>query len=76
LVASEFNYYWKEHLRKIEEKLKYAEDKLKDLSKDLMLLKLSHDQLEKQYIVKPVSIRSIIQEFKNRFISTPDKKIP
>ena len=75
LVASEFNYYWSQNLKKAEEKLKYTEDKLRDLSRDLMLLKLSHDQLEKQYIVKPVSIRALIQEFRDRFINNPDEKM-
>jgi hypothetical protein len=69
LVASEFNYYWSENVKKAEEKFKYADGKLRDLARELMLLKISHDQLEKQYIIKPISIREVIYQIKQKIIS-------
>jgi hypothetical protein len=69
LVASEFNYYWSENVKKVEDKFKYADGKLRDLARELMLLKISHDQLEKQYIIKPISIREVIYQIKQKIIS-------
>ena len=69
LVASEFNYYWSENVKKSEDKFKYADGKLRDLARELMLLKISHDQLEKQYIIKPISIREVIYQIKQKIIS-------
>jgi hypothetical protein len=74
LVASEFNYYWSENVKKAEEKFKYADVKLRDLARELMLLKISHDQLEKQYIIKPISIREVIYQIKQKIISNFEEK--
>jgi hypothetical protein len=74
LVASEFNYYWSENVKKAEEKFKYADGKLRDLARELMLLKISHDQLEKQYIIKPISIREVIYQIKQKIISNFEEK--
>jgi hypothetical protein len=75
LISSEFNYYWTQNLKHAEEKFKYADDKLRDLARELMLLKISHDQLEKQYIVRPVSIRGLIQEFKEKFVISGNENL-
>lgn len=74
LVASEFNYYWSENVKKAEEKFKYADGKLRDLARELMLLKISHDQLEKQHIIKPISIREVIYQIKQKIISSFEEK--
>jgi hypothetical protein len=74
LVASEFNYYWSENVKKSEDKFKYANGKLRDLARELMLLKISHDQLEKQYIIKPISIREVIYQIKQKIISNFEEK--
>ncbi|MBX0310599.1 MAG: PelD GGDEF domain-containing protein, partial [Sulfurihydrogenibium sp.] len=74
LVASEFNYYWSENVKKAEEKFKYTSEKLRDLARELMLLKISHDQLEKQYIIKPISIREVIYQIKQKIISNFEEK--
>ncbi len=74
LVASEFNHYWSENVKKTEEKFKYTSEKLRDLARELMLLKISHDQLEKQYIMKPISIREVIYQIKQKIISNFEEK--
>jgi len=74
LVASEFNYYWSENVKKAEEKFKYADGKSRDLARELMLLKISHNQLEKQYIIKPISIREVIYQIKQKIISNFEEK--
>lgn len=76
LVASEFNHYWTQNLKKAEEKFKYADDKLRDLARELMLLKISHDQLERQYIIKPISIRSVILDLREKMLISNSEKEP
>ncbi|MFN4307608.1 PelD GGDEF domain-containing protein [Sulfurihydrogenibium azorense] len=76
LVASEFNHYWTQNLKKAEEKFKYADDKLRDLARELMLLKISHDQLERQYIIKPISIRSGILDLREKMLTSNSEKEP
>lgn len=68
LICSEFYYYWQEKTKRSEEKYKYIEEKLRDLAKEFMILKVSHDQLEKQYILKPVSIRGIIIQIRQQML--------
>lgn len=68
LICSEFYYYWQEKTKRSEEKYKYIEEKLRDLAKEFMILKVSHDQLEKQYILKPVSIREIIIQIRQQML--------
>jgi hypothetical protein len=74
LVASEFNHYWSENVKKAEEKFKYTSEKLRDLARELMLLKISHNQLEKQYIIKPISIREVTYQIKQKIISNFEEK--
>ena len=69
LVSVEFHYYWSGKVEKSEERFKYADEKLRDLARELMLLKISHDQLEKQYILKPISIREVIFQIKQRILA-------
>lgn len=65
LLASEFHFYWSKNLREASEKYIFIDEKLRDIAREMMLLKLSHDHMEKQYILKPVSLRQIIYEIKN-----------
>lgn len=76
LVASEFNHYWSQNLMKAEEKFKFTYDKLRDLARELMLLKISHDQLERQYIIKPISIRSVILDLREKMLTSKKEKEP
>ncbi len=64
LISSEFHYYWNKTLKEALEKNQFIESKLRDIAREMMLLKLSHDHLEKQYILKPVSLREIVYQIK------------
>ncbi|SMP08365.1 PelD GGDEF domain-containing protein [Desulfurobacterium pacificum] len=66
LIAGEFHFFWTRKIRVTEEENLYFKDKIRRQASDFILLKLSHDQLEKHYMVKPVSIRSIIGELKEK----------
>ena len=62
MINGEFHYYWTKKIDKAEIDSKYSANKLNELSKSFYSLKISHDQLEKNYVVKPMSIRNSIEE--------------
>ena len=62
LIMGEFNFYWRRHMERATLKSSYLEDKLDDMARNFILLKESHNQLERAYLVKPVSIRSILYD--------------
>ena len=62
LIFSEFHYYWTKKIRELKIDDDYKASKLDELSKAFYSLKISHDQLEKNYVLKPMSIRSAIEE--------------
>ncbi len=62
MINGEFHYYWTKKIDKAEIDTNYKAAKLDELSKAFYALKISHDQLEKNYVVKPMSIRSSIEE--------------
>ena len=62
MIFSEFHYYWTQKINKAEIDADYRGAKLDELSKAFYTLKISHDQLEKNYVVKPMSIRNSIEE--------------
>ncbi len=62
LIMGEFNFYWRRHMERATHKTSYLEDKLDDMARNFILLKESHNQLERAYLVKPVSIRSVLYD--------------
>ncbi len=62
MIFSEFHYYWTKKIKELEVEANYKTTKLNELSKAFYTLKISHDQLEKNYVVKPMSIRSAIED--------------
>jgi len=61
MIFSEFHYYWTKKIRELKVEAEYKSAKLHELSKAFYTLKISHDQLEKNYVVKPMSIRNAIE---------------
>jgi cell division protein ZapA (FtsZ GTPase activity inhibitor) len=61
MIFSEFHYYWTGKINDAEIEANYRGSKLDELSKAFYTLKISHDQLEKNYVVKPMSIRNSIE---------------
>ena len=61
MIFSEFHYYWTKKINEAEINADYRGAKLDELSKAFYSLKISHDQLEKNYVVKPMSIRNSIE---------------
>jgi len=69
LVAGEFNFYFKLNLLRMKEQVEYLTEKLRKISRSAFFTKLSHDNLEKNYLIKPYSIRKLIidiSEYQNK----------
>ncbi len=67
LIFSEFHYFWTKKIKEAEILANYKESKLNELSRAFYALKISHDQLEKNYVVKPMSIRYSIEKIVNMY---------
>ena len=64
LIGSEFRYYWLQRVKASETESEYLKQQISRLRKELFLIKLSHEQLEFNYIVRPYSLRQMILELK------------
>ena len=62
LIAGEFNFYFKSHIYELEIENKYLLEKLREIGIVTLFTKLSHDNLEKSYLTKPYTLRSIVKE--------------
>jgi len=70
MIFSEFHYYWTKQIKELRTSNDYKTIKLNELVNAFYSLKISHDQLEKNYVLKPMSIRSAIEEI----LYTKEKK--
>ncbi len=60
LLFGEFHFHFKRKQKEDKEEKKYLKEKFRELSNAFFALKVSHDQLEKGYLLKPVTLRSLI----------------
>jgi hypothetical protein len=67
LIFGEFHYYWNRIITDHRTEMLFTRQKLNELSNVFYALKISHDQIEKSYIVKPMSIRNSIRFIKEEF---------
>jgi len=67
LIFGEFHYYWNRIITDHRTEKLFTRQKLNELSHAFYALKISHDQIEKSYIVKPMSIRNSIRFIKEEF---------
>lgn len=65
LICGEFHFFYRRSIRKLKEENSFLISKFDQLRNSFYLLKLSHDQLEKSFLLKPVSLRSIILDIRN-----------
>ena len=72
LILGQFYHYWYNKNRKSEQEYLFSKQRLEELSNAFYTLKISHNILEKNYALKPQSLRASIKElsrehFKNNF---------
>jgi len=63
-IFSEFMYYWNKKINRLNEENSYLKQRVEELGSAYYLLKISHDELEKHYILKPFSIREMLKEIR------------
>ena len=74
LIFSEAHYLWNSKILQLEKEVEYLNEKLKYLRESLFTLKISHDQIEKNYVLKPMSIRNVLHEI-NKMIKRKDEEL-
>ncbi|HHD77833.1 MAG TPA: hypothetical protein ENK97_03535 [Campylobacteraceae bacterium] len=62
LLFGEFQFHFRHRGRQDHEEKNYLKAKFRELSNAFYALKVSHDQLEKGYLLKPVTLRSLLIE--------------
>ena len=67
LIFGEFHYYWTRTIKHHDAESNFTKEKLLELGKAFYMLKISHDQIEKSYIIKPMSLRNSIGTIKEDF---------
>jgi len=74
LIFGEFYYYWNRTIDSHSVENIFVNKKLSELGKAFYTLKISHDQIEKSYVTKPMSLRNSIAVIKQNLASdNPDK---
>ncbi len=61
MLFSEFHRYWTRKIQRLQLEAEYKTRKISELSRAFYTLKISHDQLEKNYVIKPMSIRNSLE---------------
>ena len=73
LIFSEAHYLWTSKILKLEKEMEYLQEKLKYLRESLYTLKISHDQIEKNYVLKPMSIRNVLSEINKMIVKGEER---
>ena len=66
LIYSEFHFLWTKRIDKISELNSYINEKLNRISQEFLLLKVSYDQVVKNYIFRQVDLRSLLAKIKEK----------
>ncbi|MCS7242954.1 MAG: PelD GGDEF domain-containing protein [Candidatus Caldatribacterium sp.] len=74
IISGEFRYYWQRRVSEAEAKVQYYKERLDSLKKRFAFLKLSHDQLENNYVLRPYSLRRALEEMKQRLTCREDAR--
>jgi polysaccharide biosynthesis protein PelD len=65
LICGEFNAIWNLRAERREEANAYLSDRLTRLTRRYLLLRLSHDRIEQELLVKPGSLRDALMQLRN-----------
>jgi|AAUQ01.1.fsa_nt_gi hypothetical protein len=67
LIFGEFQFLWNRKIELFATELRYTKEKLQELSDAFYALKLSHDQIERSYVIKPMSLRNALMKIREEF---------
>lgn len=66
LITGEFGSYWRLRVMRLQESLRFLNDKAERLTRRLYLVKLSHDELEYEMVDRPGTLREALIELRTR----------
>lgn len=69
LLAGEFSDVWSARLRRVAEVNSYLNERLASLTRRHYLLRLSHERLEQELLVKPMTLRDALQRLRKLVIA-------
>lgn len=76
LVCGEFSDVWRERNRTMEEVVRYATERLSQLTKRHLLLNLSHDRLEQEMLTRPGTLRDAMVRLRELSQTAPSPAEP
>lgn len=77
LICGEFNAIWNIRAERREEANAYLSERLTRLTRRYLLLRLSHDRIEQELLVKPGSLRDALQQLReNREMASAETPLP
>jgi polysaccharide biosynthesis protein PelD len=77
LICGEFNAIWNLRAERREEANTYLSERLTQLTRRYLLLRLSHDRIEQELLVKPGSLRDALLQLRNsREMTTANTLLP
>ncbi len=68
LIGGVFYYFFNRKVEQVEEEKYFLADRLDTLIKNFFLLKLSYEQLEKNYLLKPYSLRDVLKDIREMIV--------
>lgn len=68
LLAGEFSDVWSTRLRRVSEVNAYLNERLASLTRRHYLLRLSHERLEQELLVKPMTLRDALQRLRKLLV--------
>lgn len=75
-ICTEFNAFWLKRQYGLNKKEQYLETRLKSLSRAYGVLRLSHDRLEENLIIKPSTLREIFYKLRQLLIKANGQLTP
>lgn len=76
LIAGEFSDVWSARLRRVADVNGYLGERLDALTRRHYLLRLSHDRLEHELLVKPLTLRDALQGMRRLTARKPEALLP
>lgn len=70
MVCGEFSAAWRLRLRRTTELSSYLDDRVERVTRQLYLLRLSHDRLEQELLARPTTMRDALAQLRARFSSS------
>lgn len=76
MIAGEFSDFWHGRLAKSESEAAYILEKLESLTKRHIMLRLSHDRLEENLLIKPYTVKEALLKLREVAVQSNDKVLP